>query len=118
MEIDPATGTFTNAIGAGTSGQDELLGVTYDAASKGVFVTGYFTGPSITLPGTAALTSLGASDIIIAAYSVANNNFIWSKVAGGAGNDRANTICSDNLGWFAYHPVFQRVIPVSSAVFP
>lgn len=99
LELD-TTLNITNAIGvgAGTAATDELLGVVYDPFSGGVYVSGSFNGGAITLPGTAALTSAGVQDVLIACYSVTGNNFIWSRRAGGTGDDRGQAIAVDGVG--------------------
>ena len=103
LELD-TTLNFTNALGFGGSGTDELTSVTYDPYSKGVYVSGYYTGSGFTMPGvTPALPSPTANDMIIARYSTAGNNFTWAKVpstASGSGtnNDRAWDITADGKG--------------------
>jgi len=88
---------FTNALVFGSTAADDLTGAVYDQSSGGVFVAGYSSG-NITFPGNAALTPLGANDIIFARYSPSANNFVWSQIAGGTGNDRGWGVASDNLG--------------------
>jgi hypothetical protein len=97
VELDTALAGFTNALVFGSTGSDELLSAVYDPSSGGVFVSGFASG-NITFPGTAALTGLGLQDIVIARYSVATNNFVWSSNAGGAANDRGWCVAVDTYG--------------------
>ncbi|MGZ4075784.1 MAG: beta strand repeat-containing protein, partial [Bacteroidia bacterium] len=99
LELD-TTLNFTNAIGLGTgvASTDEILGVTYDPFSGGVYIAGYYNGGSITLPGTATMTNAGVQDIMVASYSVAANNFTWASHAGGTGDDRGQSITADGQG--------------------
>ena len=97
VELDTALAGFTNALVFGSTGSDELLSAVYDPSSGGVFVSGFCSG-TITFPGTAALTGLGGQDIVIARYSVAANNFVWSSIAGGLSNDRGWCVTVDTYG--------------------
>ncbi|MGL5892956.1 MAG: hypothetical protein ACRC3B_23905, partial [Bacteroidia bacterium] len=98
VELDTALAGFTNAMVFGSAaGTDELLSAVYDPFSGGVFVSGFCSG-TITFPGTPTLTGLGAQDIILGRYSVSANNFVWSNIAGGAGNDRGWCVAADGYG--------------------
>ena len=97
VELDTALTGFTNALVFGSTGSDELLSAVYDPFSGGVFVSGFASG-NITFPGTTALAGLGLQDIVIARYSVATNNFVWSSNAGGAGNERGWCVAADGYG--------------------
>lgn len=101
VEMD-TTLVITNALVAGSSaaGNDELLGAVYEPTSSSVYVCGYFAGPNITLAGTPALTSAGSSDLLVARYNLASNNFFWSRQAGGTGAERAYAISTDGRGLF------------------
>ena len=96
LELDTILG-FTNALGIGSAGLDELLGATYDPFSGGVYVAGYFAG-NATFPGTPALTSLGGEDIAIARYSVTSDAFVWSRNVGSPGNEKAFAITANGQG--------------------
>ncbi|HXD91728.1 MAG TPA: T9SS type A sorting domain-containing protein [Bacteroidia bacterium] len=62
-----------------------------------VFVTGYFSSPTITF-STYTLTNAGNNyNIFIAKYD-ANGNVLWAKSAGGANNDESNSVSTDATG--------------------
>jgi hypothetical protein len=116
VELDTALFGFTNAMVFGSAGSDELLSAVYDPFSGGVFVSGFCSG-NITFPGTAALTGLGAQDIVIARYSVSANNFVWSSIAGGAANDRGWCVAADGYGGILLSGYSQGACSFSGSVF-
>lgn len=96
LELD-TTLNFTNALVMGSAAADELMGITYDPVSSGIFVAGFCSG-NITFPGTPALTGLGMQDIVFARYNIASNNFVWSSILGGTNNDRGWSVAADGYG--------------------
>jgi hypothetical protein len=65
--------------------------------SGNIFITGYFTSPTITF-GTTTLTKTGVNDgIFVVKYDV-NGNVIWAKGTGGTNNDDAFSISTDATG--------------------
>lgn len=64
------------------------------AASKGVAVTGYFTGTAVfgDPNNQKILSSNGDNDIFVAKYAD-NGDFLWAKNAGGEENDRGLALC-------------------------
>ncbi|MBL0341837.1 MAG: T9SS type A sorting domain-containing protein [Bacteroidetes bacterium] len=65
-------------------------------ASGNVYVTGSFNSPTITF-GTTTLTNAGGNDIFIVKYD-ANGNVLWAMSAGGAGDERGNSVSTDSGG--------------------
>lgn len=88
-----------NAVG---TAQDAGTSVSTDAAGN-VFITGYFSSPTITF-GSTTLTNAGGyfygspcSDLFIAKYD-ANGNVLWAKSAGGTYYDAGRSVCTDASG--------------------
>ncbi|MBA3704376.1 MAG: SBBP repeat-containing protein, partial [Bacteroidetes bacterium] len=67
-------------------------------ASGNVFVTGFFSGPTITL-GTTTLTNAGSNtyDFFLVKYDP-QGNVLWAKSAGGPSHDQGNSITIDMNG--------------------
>ena len=65
-----------------------------------VFITGYYSGPTITF-GTTTLTNIdntgNTNDVFIAKYS-SSGVLIWAKSAGGTSNDYGTSIATDASG--------------------
>lgn len=61
-----------------------------------VYVTGYFSTPTI-LVGTTTLSTVGNSDIFIVKYD-STGNVLWAKSAGGSNDDMPQGICVDANG--------------------
>jgi hypothetical protein len=61
-----------------------------------VYITGYFSSPSITF-GSTVLTNAGKNDFFIAKYDSIGNP-LWAKSAGGNGDDKGFGITTDKNG--------------------
>ena len=86
------------AISVGGTGHDYATSIFVDSSGY-IYLTGYFTSPTITF-GTTTLTNFmtdGTSDIFVAKYDTAGN-FIWAKSAGGDRDDNATSVCTDAMG--------------------
>ena len=95
-KLDPA-GNFIWARQAG--GEDEQRsdsgsGVAVDGAGN-IYVTGFFFGTAKF--GSTVLTSAGANDVFVAAYTRAGA-LRWAKRAGGVDADSGNSIATDGAG--------------------
>ncbi len=93
-----ATGALVWAIGLGSTGNDEGLGITTDTAGN-VYITGKFEGTVDFDPGagTVNLTSAGDHDIFITKLD-ASGGHIWSRQVGGDDEQLANAIAVDKSG--------------------
>ncbi|MBL0340054.1 MAG: SBBP repeat-containing protein [Bacteroidetes bacterium] len=82
---------------AGSTGNESSYSTITDAFGN-VYVTGYYTSPTITL-GTTTLTntSAGSEDIFIVKYD-ASGNVLWAKGEGGSSYDWGISIAVDGSG--------------------
>jgi hypothetical protein len=89
-----------NVIWATNAGGTNYEGGAHIAtdSNNNVYVTGYFTSPTITF-GSKTLTNSGngTSDIFIVKYDT-NGNPLWAKRAGGTGTDGGADIATDSNG--------------------
>ncbi|MFH0991283.1 MAG: SBBP repeat-containing protein [bacterium] len=83
------------AKSAGGTGADYGKSVSVDANGN-VYVTGYFSSPSITF-GATTFTSNSSFDIFVVKYD-ASGNVLWARNAGGPNDDNSNSICVDASG--------------------
>lgn len=90
-----ALGNVLWAKSAGGSDGGMGQGITTDAIGN-VYVTGFFTSPSITF-GNYTLTNKGQWDIFVVKYAH-NGNVLWAKSAGGIEMDYGTGIASDSFG--------------------
>jgi len=91
---DPGIPWATNF---GTAGQTTSNPVTAVDASGNIYVTGAFTGASLTL-GTTTLTRIGTADIFVAKLT-SSGRVTWAKNFGGAGASASpNRIAVDATG--------------------
>ena len=97
-----ANGNVLWARSAGGTGFDEACSVSTDAGGN-VFVTGYFTSPTITF-GSTTLTNVGGfcsgmacANVFLSKYD-ATGNVLWAKSAGGASDDRGFSVSADAGG--------------------
>ncbi|GAB3872290.1 hypothetical protein GCM10028824_22510 [Hymenobacter segetis] len=72
-----------------TGNGSQVTATAVDAAGN-VFLTGTFFS-TVVLGGT-TLTSLGGSDVFVAKFNPATNQFVWAQRAGGTDDDGANTL--------------------------
>jgi len=78
------------------SGADGGLAICTDASGN-VFVTGWFSSPTLTF-GSSIITHAGSGyDIFIAKYDP-NGNELWAKKAGGLNDDGGLGVCTDANG--------------------
>ena len=77
------------ATAAGANNYSTVTATAVDAAGS-VFLAGYFKN-TVVLGGT-TLTSLGETDVFVAKFNPASNQFMWAKRAGGTGQDEARTL--------------------------
>jgi hypothetical protein len=110
------TNTLTNTLGSGgdvfiakydpngnvlwakktsSTGGDEGRGISTDTSGN-VFITGTFSGPTMTL-GSDTLKNAGYNNIFIAKYN-SNGNVLWAKSEGGTNNDYGLGIATDKFG--------------------
>ncbi|MCX6146500.1 MAG: SBBP repeat-containing protein [Candidatus Kapabacteria bacterium] len=80
---------------AGGTTEDVSNSVTTDASGN-VYVTGYFTSPTITF-GTTTITNTGGYDIFIVKYDAAGT-VLWAKSAGGTDSDYGSSLTTDASG--------------------
>jgi len=92
-----SNGTVLWAKRAGGTESDEGNSVTTDASGN-VYVTGYFSSPTITF-GSTTLTNVGAgfNDFFIAKYDAAGT-VLWAKSAGGDVYDYGQSVTTDASG--------------------
>lgn len=90
-----ATGKVLWAISAGGFSTDIGKSVTTDAQGN-VYITGYFSGPSVTF-GSTTLKNEGGYNIFVAKFN-SSGEALWAKAAGRDFNNVANSICTDPWG--------------------
>src|ERR1019366_5920743 len=90
-----ANGNILWAKSVGGTNNDEGYAVSADASGN-VFVTGWFSSPTLNF-GYTTLNSYGNSSIFIAKYD-ANGNMLWAKNAGGGGQEAGLSINADANG--------------------
>ena len=78
-----------------SGGAGEALSVSADAGGN-VFVTGFFSNPTITF-GSTTLTNAGSYNVFIAKYD-AIGNVLWAKSVGGTSDDRGYSVSADTGG--------------------
>ena len=87
-----STGVVLWVRSAGGSGSDLGNSVATDASGN-IYVTGYFTSPTIVF-GSTTLTNSGGKDVFIVKYSP-TGNVLWAISFGGVGDDEGNSITTD-----------------------
>lgn len=93
-----ASGNALWAKSAGGNYDDLGKSITTDASGN-IYITGWFSSPSITF-GTTTLTNAGGSfkdDIFITKYDTLGN-LLWAKREGGIQSDRGHCITTDAIG--------------------
>ncbi|MEM7036198.1 MAG: Ig-like domain-containing protein, partial [Bacteroidota bacterium] len=95
------TGAFNWVRSAPSVGIEETTGVTADAA--GVYISGFFLGPSIDFQNTGPGISLtnvgsGSSDIFVAHMRELDGDVVWAERAGGASSDQAQDVVANASG--------------------
>ena len=90
-----AAGNVLWAKSAGGTSDDFGYSVTADAVGN-VFVTGYFTSPTITF-GSTMLTNAGFANVFFAKYD-STGNVLWAKSAGGISSDIGYSVSADAGG--------------------
>lgn len=93
-KLDPSGNTIWAKSAGGTAG-DKGNGIAVDATGN-VYVTGNFNSVSINF-GTGAISNAGTNDVFIVKYDQ-SGNAMWSKNAGGSGDDAGNGIAIDATG--------------------
>jgi len=99
LEINAATGAFISGTAVTGTGNDEALGICYDASTQDVFITGYF-GANINFGGGVTLNNgNGNNDGFYARYNPSANTFTWAQATSStAGSDRCMDIASNGSG--------------------
>lgn len=92
-----SAGTVQWAKNAGNSGNNEALAVGCDRKG-GVFVTGYYTGTTITFGSTTLTNTSSNRDVFLAKYNTSTGNAVWAKDGGGTGEDAAQGVSFDTYG--------------------
>ncbi len=87
------------AKGFGGVNDEGGFGISSDSSGS-IYVTGYFSSPSITFSST-TLTNTGGNDIFIVKLDATSGNVIWAISDGGTGDDRGIGIRAD-----AYNNVY------------
>jgi hypothetical protein len=77
------------AVAAATRAGSSVTATAADAVGN-VYVAGIFA-TTVTL-GTTTLTSLGSTDVFVAKFNPASNQFVWAQRAGGTNLDQPNDI--------------------------
>jgi hypothetical protein len=90
-----ASGNVAWAKGAGGTNSDAGVGAATDASGS-VYVSGFFSSPTITF-GSTTLTNAGGYDMYLVKYD-ASGNVIWAKRAGGTGSDDCASVEVDAAG--------------------
>jgi hypothetical protein len=90
-----ASGNVLWATSAGGSGADAGQSIAADGLGN-VYVTGYFSSPTIMF-GATLLLNAGSADIFIVKYD-GNGNVLWVKGVGGTGYDYGHGITVDFSG--------------------
>ena len=90
-----SAGSVVWAKSAGGNRDDESRSVTTDATGN-IYITGYFSSPTITL-GTTTITNVGGNDIFIMKFD-SDGNVLWAKSAGGINDEQGQFLASDALG--------------------
>jgi hypothetical protein len=91
-----AQGNVLWAKGAGGASADIARSVTTDASGN-IYVTGYFSSPSVTFGSTTLMNTTNTYDIFIVKYD-AGGNVLWAKSAGGGGWDQPMSVTADAWG--------------------
>lgn len=89
-----AAGNMLWVRNGGGKNEDASFGITTDAGGN-TYVAGYFSGTA--LFGNNKIVSKGYSDIFVAKYDAAGN-LIWIRTGGGAYQDEAYAITTDDSG--------------------
>jgi len=79
---------------AGGASTDYGMGIATDISGNS-YLTGYFSGTAFF--GTTTITSIGGSDIFITKLDT-DGNWLWTKQAGGEGNNSGRSIAIDSSG--------------------
>jgi hypothetical protein len=95
VKYDPS-GNVLWAKSAGGAGGEWGRGISTDAIGN-IFITGFFTSPSITLGSTTLTKSGSGDDIFVVKYDL-SGNVLWAKSAGGTGDDGGLGISTDASG--------------------
>lgn len=90
------SGTVSWVRGAGGINEDAISGVGADQAGN-IYVSGSFNSPSISF-GTYTLVTAGQDDAFIAKYDP-NGTALWAKSSGGTGDEQANSVAVDAMGY-------------------
>ncbi len=80
LELNPATGAFTDATKYGTAGNEFIFGAAYDSLTKDVYFAGNYEN-TVTLPGAGAMSASGTStsSLLASRYSTSSHTFVWAK---------------------------------------
>lgn len=105
-----SSGTLLWLKTAGGANEDGGLGVCLDA-SRNVYITGFISDTAMF--GIDSLFGNGLRDIFVAKYSNAGT-LIWVKSAGGAGNDKGNSIAVDDSGHVFITGMFSDTVMFNS----
>jgi hypothetical protein len=81
-----AVAVATSAI----AGNNSAVASAASDAAGNVFLTGFFTNTVVL--GTTTLTSAGSSDVFVAKFNPASNQFVWAVRAGGVGTEYATAL--------------------------
>jgi hypothetical protein len=95
-KYDPNGNVLWAKSAGGGNGSDNRASSICADINGNIFITGSFTGSSITF-GTITVNSAGANDIFIAKYD-ANGSVLWAKSEGGTNNDQGNSVKADSNG--------------------
>lgn len=116
LELSASAGTFLAATGVNSGGNEEGLGVCYDASTQDVFLTGDFDGTSATF-GSTTLNNSGVDDqLFVARYSISTDAFVWAvkSTSGGVLQNKAYAICSNGQGQVTITGQFENAITLGS----
>lgn len=103
-KLNAATGNFVWArqfTGSSGSSWGSVYGIATNSAGD-IYTTGYFHGTFDFDPGAnSSLLTADGNDIFIAKLDAAGN-FLWAVKMGGAGDERANSICVEPVSGDVY----------------
>jgi len=94
-KLAASDGSAVWARGIGSTGNERGYAIAVDRTGD-VLVTGFFQG-TVDFGG-GPLASAGGSDVFVAKYAGASGGYLWSRSAGGPGEDYAYGVATDGNG--------------------
>ncbi|MFH1016560.1 MAG: SBBP repeat-containing protein [Pseudomonadota bacterium] len=113
--VDPGNGLAWSSY-LGSSGDDEVLGVTSDSSGN-IYVVGKTTSPNFPTTSGAWQTTLRGSEDAFVVKFTSSGSRVWSTLLGGAGLDRAKGVAVDATGVYVCGQTSSSDFPVTPSAF-